>query len=414
MNVLTGLEERGFVYQTTDDPHNRDNLRRLLGGKSLTLYVGIDPTASSMHVGNLVQVMALKHFQLAGHRPIIIFGGGTGLVGDPSGKTELRQLLGEDHVQKNLDSMRRQFGRYLSFEDDKALMLNNADWLTKLNYLEFLREIGRHFKVNRMLTHDCFRSRLESESGLSFLEFNYMLLQSYDFLVLRREHECVLQIGGSDQWGNIVSGVELIRQVEGKDSHGLTIPLIKTASGQKMGKTESGAIWLDPELTSPYDFYQFWINCDDSEAGKFLRLFTFLELDRIRELEALQGADIRQAKEVLAYEATKITHGEDEANKARDAAKALFGKGGGKGQDVDMPTFELSRADALGLQVVELCAQGGLCKSKSEARRLAKQGGLYLADNSVPEDRVLDNADCAADSLLLRAGKKKYLRVVLK
>ena len=385
-DVLETLEKRGFVYQTTDDPNDRNNLRKLLSDQSITLYVGIDPTATSMHVGNLVQVMALMHFQRAGHKPIIIFGGGTGLVGDPSGKTELRKLLDKDSVQKNLESMRAQFGRYISFDNDAAQMINNADWLTELNYLDFLRDIGRHFSVNRMLTHDCFKSRLDADSGLSFLEFNYMLLQSYDFYVLRRDHDCVLQIGGSDQWGNIISGVELIRRVDGKDAHGLTIPLIKTASGQKMGKTEKGAVWLDPELTSPYDYYQFWINTDDSQVGDFLKMFTLLDLDRIAELEALEGADIRHAKEVLAYEATKITHGEQEAEKAREAAKALFSKGGAAAA-ADMPTHEIeaSALEGDGLLAVVLCVEGGLRNSRNEARRLAQQGGLYVNDEAVAD-----------------------------
>jgi tyrosyl-tRNA synthetase len=414
-DVLDILEKRGFVYQTTDDSNERTNLRKLLCGKPITLYVGIDPTATSMHVGNLVFVMALMHFQRAGHRPIVVFGGGTGLVGDPSGKTELRKLLAKDAVQENLDSMRGQLERFISFDNDAALMFNNADWLTNINYLDFLRDIGRHFSVNRMLTHDCFRTRLDSDSGLSFLEFNYMLLQSYDFYVLRRDHNCVLQVGGSDQWGNMVSGVELIRRVDGEEAHTLTFPLIKTARGQKMGKTEKGAVWLDPELTSPYDYYQFWINTDDSQVGQFLRLFTLLDLERIAELEALEGADIRQAKEVLAYEATKVAHNEEEADKAREAAKALFSKGSGAAA-ADMPTHSIdaSALEGDGLTAVVLCVEGGLRNSRNEARRLAQQGGLYVNDEAVVADRKIAAADFTDGALLMRAGKKKYLRVLLK
>ena len=419
-NVLGILEERGFVYQTTDDSPARKHLRELLGGERVSAYIGFDPTATSLHVGSLVQIMALSHLQRAGHRPIVLLGGGTGLIGDPTGKTEMRKLLDEDTVSQNVESFRRQVGKFLDFDDDRALLVNNASWLVDLNYIDFLREIGRHFSVNRMLSHDCFKSRFEGASGLSFLEFNYMLLQSYDFLHLYREYDCRIQMGGSDQWGNIVSGVELIRRVEGEGgadpAHGLTIPLLMTSSGNKMGKTEKGAVWIDAELTSPYDYYQFWINTEDVQVGQLLRLFTYLELDRIRELEKLEGADIREAKKVLALEATTIAHGREEAEKARDAAAKLFGAEKGSAAAIDMPTHAVDE-DRLagGIPIFILCADGGLCSSRGEARRLAKNGGLYLNGERAAEERVVNCDDVQDDgTILLRAGKKRHLRVTVK
>ncbi|MBI4586795.1 MAG: tyrosine--tRNA ligase [Planctomycetes bacterium] len=418
--VLEALEKRGFIYQTTDDDadpaRSRRRLRALLDRAPVTVYVGFDPSASSLHVGNLATIMALMHLQRAGHRPIAIVGGGTGLVGDPSGKQEMRQLLTQDLIVENLQAIRGQLERYLDLSGGRALLLNNADWLRLLNYLEFLRDIGRHFSVNRMLTHDCFKIRLESETGLSFLEFNYMLLQAYDFLVLFQKYGCRLQLGGSDQWGNIVAGTELIRRVEGGEAYGATIPLIQTASGKKMGKTEEGAVWLDSKRFSPYAYYQFWINTEDADVGRFLRIFTFLDLKEIEELERLHGADIRRAKEVLAFEATRLTHGEIEAAQARSAAQALF-TGGAKGpgeslEGVEMPTLIAAGEKlAAGIPAVQLCVDGKLCASRNEARRLAQQGGLYLNGEPIAADRVVTGADLKEGGMLLRAGKKRYLRV---
>jgi tyrosyl-tRNA synthetase len=414
--ILATLRERGFVKETTDDA----GLEKLLDGGPVTAYVGFDPTAPSLQLGNLVPILALAHLQRAGHRPIVIMGGGTGMVGDPSGKTEMRKLLGSDQIEENLEHFRKQFARFIDFSAGKALILDNATWLLSLKYIDFLREIGRHFSVNRMIAAECFKIRIDSPAGLSFLEFNYMLLQAYDFLELYRRHGCRLQLGGSDQWGNIVAGIDLIRRVEGGEAYGITIPLITTASGAKMGKTAEGTVWLAADKTTPYQFYQFWINTDDRDVARFLRLFTFLTIEEIRDLEKLEGADIRRAKEVLAFEATRIVHGEEEATKARNAAKELFGGGvvgntafGGGGEGSGGVPEATLRADVLakGVAVVNLAADLNLCKSKSEAKRLAQQGGLYLNGETVGEDRIVGPSDVREGKIQLRAGKKKHLVV---
>lgn len=407
--LLEELRERGFIKQTTDDA----GIEKLLGAGPVTVYAGLDPTARSLHVGNLVTILALKHFQRAGHRPIVIIGGGTGQVGDPSGKEEMRQLLEREEIERNLGLFRLQLARLIDFSEGKGLILDNAEWLNGLNAIEFLREIGRHFSVNRMLAAECFKVRLESESGLSFLEFTYMLLQAYDFLWLYRKHGCRIQFGGSDQWGNIVAGIDLIRRVAGAEAYGITSPLIMTAGGAKMGKTAEGAVWLSAERTSPYDFYQYWINVDDRDVGRFLRLFTFLPREKIRTLERLAGAEIRQAKETLAFEVTRLIHGEEEAAKARGAARALFGGGEAGGEGV--PQGSLAREElARGVLAVNAFADQGLCGSRSEARRLARQGGLYVNGEAVTEDRVLGPADVKDGAIHLRSGKKRHLRVLVK
>ena len=425
-NLVEVLRERGFIQQTTDDDSAEKPLEKLLSSKRVTGYVGFDPTASSLHVGNLVPVMGLRHLQDSGHRPLVIIGGGTGMVGDPSGKTELRKVLGAEEIQANLDAQRAQLSRYLDLApggqeageagsgEQRGLMLNNVDWLLPLNYIEFLRDVGRHFSINRMLAAESVKLRLESEGGLSFLEFNYSLLQAYDFYYLNKHYDCELQLGGGDQWGNIVAGAELIRRASGRRGHAITFPLITTASGRKMGKTETGAIWLDPERTSPYDFYQYWINTDDRDVGRFLRLFTLLPLEQIRELEALPGAEIRRAKEVLALETTELTHGRDEALKAQQAARALFSRGPGT-DDASVPTHEIPRDELeKGILAVNLFAETKLCESRSAARRMAAQKGLYVNDKPIPADRELISSDLVDEAILLRAGTKKYLRVVLK
>ena len=417
------LRDRGFVHQTTDE----EPLEKLLAsGQMITAYIGVDPSASSCHVGHLLQIMGLIHVQRAGHRPVLLMGGGTGRVGDPTGKTEMRKLLDEAAIDANVRAIREQLSRYLDLaepgemvpegkrasEGNTGLVVNNADWLLGLNYIDFLREIGRHFSVNRMLAQESVKLRLDSESGLSFLEFNYSLLQAYDFLILNQRYGCQMQLGGSDQWGNIVAGIDLIRRVEAKQAHGVTFSLITTPSGQKMGKTEKGAVWLDPQMTSPYDYYQFWVNTEDGDVGRFLRLFTLLELDEIRELEALEGADIREAKKVLAFRATALTHGEEEAEKAQKAAVALF-YGAAQGGD-SVPTFTVGR-EALdeGLPVFTLFHQCGLCESKGAARRLARQGGLYINDSPVPEDQVVTLDDVNDGEIMLRAGRKRHRRVIV-
>ena len=332
------------------------------------------------------------------------------MVGDPTGKSEMRQMLTRERINGYCERFKEQVGRFLDVEGGKTLVVNNADWLLELNYLDFLRDIGRHFSVNRMLSAESVKLRIDSESGLSFLEFNYSILQAYDFLVLNQRHGCQVQMGGSDQWGNIVAGIDLIRRVDGNQAYGITFPLITTASGAKMGKTEAGAVWLDAERTSSYDYYQFWINTDDRDVGRFLRLFTLLPVEEVAALEALEGADIRQAKQTLALEATALNHGREAAEQAADAAKALFSNEGGGGDSV--PTYEVGAADLeAGIPVVQLFNDCGLCDSKGAARRLARQGGLYVNDEKVEEDRVLTSSDLVDGCIMLRAGKKKHRRI---
>ena len=397
--------ERGFIEKVTDE----EKLPEILGGE-ITCYIGFDPTASSFHVGSLVPIMSLAHMQRHGHRPIALVGGGTGLVGDPSGKDEMRQILTYEEINKNAETQKEQFSRFLDFSGDKALLLNNADWLTKLNYIDFLRDIGVHFSVNRMLAAESVKIRLET--GLSFIEFNYQLLQAYDFWHLFKHYDCLIQMGGSDQWGNIVAGIDLIRRLEGKQAYGVTFPLIMTADGRKMGKTEKGAVWLDAQRTSPYEYYQFWINTDDRDVKRFLALFTFLPMEEVEEYGGLKDADIRKAKEILAFEATKIVHGEEEARKARSASKALFSKQ--KGNEEATPTTLIPMEKlSEGIPVFKLFEFAGLCGSGSEARRLVEQGGAYINDRKVKKfDEVIKGKDFDPDGMvLLRAGKKKFHRI---
>ncbi len=407
-NLFDVLSERGFIEQAS----NAEAIRALVE-QPITCYVGFDPSADSFHVGHLVPIMALAHMQHRGHRPIAIMGGGTGMVGDPSDKDEMRRLLTVEQIDANLVNLKGQMARLLDFSEGQALMLNNADWLRPLNYLEFLRDIGRHFSVNRMLAAEGYRRRYESEGGLSFLEFNYQLLQAYDFLHVFREYGCVLQAGGNDQWGNILAGVDLVRRVEGKQVHAVTYPLLTTNSGAKMGKTAEGAIWLDPDLLSPYEYYQYWINTEDADVERFLAIFTFLPMERVQELGRLTGADIRQAKEVLAFEATKILHGEPAARKARDTSRKLFGQG--VVTDA-VPTTELEMSDLVtGMPAPELFQQVGLCRSRSEARRLIQQGGAYVNDAAVGTVDDLITVDHMVDGgILLRVGKKRYHRLIVK
>ena len=417
-NVFDVLRARGFVQQVT----HPDVLRQRLGSECLTFYIGYDPTARSLHIGSLLTIMAMATMQRAGHRPLVIVGGGTAMVGDPSGRTEMRQMLSQETIAQNVQALRGQLQRYLSFEGDHgAIIVNNADWLAELKYIDFLRDIGRHFSVNRMLTFEAYKQRLET--GLSFLEFNYQLLQAYDFLVLFQRYGCVLQIGGDDQWGNMVAGVELIRRVADGEAFVMTFPLLATASGQKMGKTAAGAIWLDAELTSPYEFYQFWINVDDRDVQRFLKYYTFLPLEEIARLGALQGAELRQAKEVLAFEVTKLTHGEDEAHKAQDAAHALFEGERSESRAQRVLAGELAGVPetaipqvrlAAGVPVVDLLVETGLAASKSAARRLIQQGGASLNGTRLAHlEAVVTGADLHDGALLLRAGKKHYHRVVV-
>jgi tyrosyl-tRNA synthetase len=407
-NIYDILKERGFIEGVTDEGGVRD----LLSSKKVTCYIGFDPTASSFHVGSLVPIMSLVHMQRAGHRPIPLLGGGTVLVGDPSGKTEMRQLLTLEEVEENAKGIKKQLSTYLDFKGDKALLLNNADWLVPLNYIEFLRDIGRHFSVNRMLTAESYRARLET--GLNFVEFNYMLLQAYDFLHLYREYDCLIQMGGSDQWGNIVAGADLIRRVEGGMAYGIIFPLITTASGDKMGKTAQGAIWLDPELTPPYEYYQYWINTDDRDVERFLALFTFLPLEEIKQYGQLTGADLREAKEVLAFEATKISHGEAEARKAREASRTAFGNKEGSLESMPTTTLQKGRLKQ-GITAYELFVETELCSSKADAKRLISQGGAYVNGRRLQGiDEVITEGHLRESAIILRAGKKRYHRVILK
>ena len=405
-NVFDTLKERGFIAQATDE----EALRDILAEEQVTFYIGYDGTADSFHAGTLVTIMAIMHLQRAGHRPIALVGGGTTMIGDPSGRTELRQMLTPEAIQANAQKLHAQLNHYLHFDEGRAIAENNATWLLELNYIQFLRDIGRHFSVNRMLAAEAYKQRLEK--GLNFIEFNYQVLQAYDYLELYRRYSCTLQMGGDDQWGNILAGVDLIRRIEGVTVHAITYPLLTTASGAKMGKTAAGAVWLDADKLKPYDYYQYWINCDDRDVEKLLKIFTFLPLDEIKRLAALEGAELREAKRVLAYEATRITHGEAEARAAEKAAKAAFAAGGDLSA---MPTTTLpqSRLES-GLGVLAIFDEVGLTKSRSEARRMLQQGGLYVNDTRVDEiEATLTPADVTPDGILLRAGKKRYHRLVV-
>jgi tyrosyl-tRNA synthetase len=408
-NVLDIFEERGFIEQVTD----RGLLLKAVE-HPITCYIGFDPTGSSLHVGNLIPIMALTHMQKTGHIPIALVGGGTSLVGDPSGKTEIRRIMSREEIEENAEGIKRQLSRYIDFSPGKALMANNADWLVDLSYIDFLRDIGRHFSVNRMIAAESYKIRLKT--GLSFIEFNYMLLQAYDFWYLFKHHDCCLQMGGNDQWGNILAGVDLTRRLEGEVVHGMTFPLIMTSSGFKMGKTQEGSVWLDPELTSPYEYYQYWINQDDRDIGRFLSLFTFLPMEKVRKLASLEGAEIRQAKEILAYEATRLCHGVNEAEKARNASRQLFGeKSVASSKSGSIPTYALEHEELEnGIPAYQLFERGGLCKTRGEARRLISQGGGYANDRKIETfDQVLDLSDMVNDAILLRAGKKRHLKITV-
>ena len=424
-NVIDVLKQRGFIEQTTHD----QELDEYVDQGAVTCYIGFDPTASSLHIGHLVPIMSLAHMQRHGHRPIALVGGGTGLVGDPSGRTEMRKLLTPEIVEQNAEGIKKQLSRFLDFSDGKALMLNNADWLTKLEYIPFLRDIGRHFSVNRMIKAESCKIRLDSEEGLSFIVFNYMVVQAYDLLELYRRNGCRLQMGGSDQWGNIVAGVELIRRIQQETAFGITYPLITKSSGEKMGKSAKGAVWLDAAKTSPYEYYQYWVNTDDRDVTRFLSLFTFLPLDEIREIEQLQGADLNTAKAVLAFEATLLAHGRKETLKAYQAAISMFGnrdiaehilpassipRGDSELDDVSVPESYVE-AEKLksGIPAFKLFLAAGLASSGGAARRLIEQGGAYVNGQRIDSfdfmisDQELDDAN----TIILRSGKKRFHKI---
>lgn len=405
MNVFDTLLERGYIKQLTHE----EEIRELLEKEKITFYIGFDPTADSLHVGHFLQMMVMAHMQKAGHRPIALIGGGTAMVGDPTGKTDMRKMLTSEQINHNAECFKKQLGKLVDFSDGKAIMANNADWLLNLNYVNFLREIGVHFSVNKMLTAECFKQRLEK--GLSFLEFNYMLMQGYDFLELNKRYGCVMELGGDDQWSNIIAGVDLIRRKESKPSYGMTFTLLTNSEGKKMGKTEGGAVWLDKEKTSPYDFYQYWRNVNDADVEKCLALLTFLPMEEVRRLGQLKDSEINEAKKILALEVTKIVHGADEAEKARSAAEALFS--GGKDLS-NVPTCDIDKA-ALENSVIDILLQSKIIPSKSEGRRLIEQGGLTINNEKITDiHHKLTLNDFNGGSALIRRGKKNYNRLILK
>lgn len=407
MGVYDELKNRGLIAQTTHE----EKIKQLLENEKITFYIGFDPTADSLHVGHFLQLMTMAHMQRAGHRPIAILGGGTAMVGDPTGRTDMRQMLSKETIAANIERFKKQMSHFIDFSDGKALMVNNADWLLNLNYIDFLREIGVHFSVNRMLTFECFKTRLER--GLSFIEFNYMLMQSYDFYRLNQDYGCTMELGGDDQWSNIIGGIELIRRITGKEAYGMTFNLLTNSEGKKMGKTQSGAVWLDPEKTPPYEFYQYWRNVDDADVIKLLKMITFLPLEQINELSKLTGSELNKAKEILAYEVTKLVHGEAEAKKAADTASSLFG---GKVSAENMPATELCSSDLTDgkITILDLLIKTGLAPSKGEGRRLINQGGISVNDQKVTEVSVEFTADDMKQSLIIKKGKKIYHKVGLK
>ncbi len=408
MNVFDDLQARGLIEQSTD----LERVRELLGGESVTFYIGFDPTADSLHVGHFMQLMIMRRMQKAGHRPIALLGGGTTMVGDPTGKTDMRRMMTKETIAHNAECFKKQMSKFVDFSDGRALMINNGDWLLGLNYIDFLREVGVHFSVNRMLTAECFKSRMER--GLSFLEFNYMLMQSYDFYHLNEKYGCVLQLGGNDQWSNIIGGVELIRRKAGKDSYGMTFSLLTNKEGKKMGKTENGAVWLDPEKTSPYEFFQYWRNVDDADVCRFLCMLTEIPVDEIEQYRSDDASVINAAKERLAYELTALVHSREDADRALEAARALFS---GAGDSQHMPCTELDAACLAGggIELCELMVRCGLAASKGEARRLVEQGGVSINGEKQSDTRAIIPAETlSGDGAVIRKGKKVYHRAVVK
>ena len=408
MHILDILKERGFIAQIT---YEEDLYKQL--EQPTTFYVGFDPTADSLHIGHYIPIMAMAHMQRAGHKPIALMGGGTAMIGDPSGKTDMRKMMTVETIDQNVACIKKQMSRFLDFSDDKAIIVNNGDWLRHLNFIDFMRDIGALFSVNTMLRADCYRARMESENGLSFLEFTYMLMQSYDFLELFHRYGCRLEMGGNDQWSNMLGGADLIRRKDHENAFACTFQLLLTHDGRKMGKTEKGALWLDAAKTSPFDFYQYWRNIDDKDVEKCLGLLTFLPMDEVRRLGALEGAEINEAKKVLAFEVTKLVHGEEEAQKAADAALALFA-GGANGADV--PSFELTAEDlATDARVSTMLVKSGLCKSQTDARNQIKAGAVSLGEEKVTDMAAAVTAEMfGEDGLMLKKGKKGFRRLLLK
>ena len=406
MSVLDVLQERGFIKQMSHEAE----IKELLEKVKITFYIGFDPTADSLHVGHFIALMMMSHMQKAGHRPIVLLGGGTGMVGDPSGKDEMRKMLTPEFIAHNIACFKKQMSRFIDFSEGKAIIANNADWLLNLNYVNLLREVGVHFSVNRMLTAECFKKRWEK--GLTFFEFNYMIMQSYDFWKLHQDYGCVMELGGDDQWSNMLGGVELIRRKEQKPAYCMTCKLLTNSEGKKMGKTEKGALWLDPEKTSPYDFYQYWRNVNDSDVENCLALLTYLPMDEVHRLASLKDAAINEAKKVLAYEVTKLVHGEEEARKAQAATEALFGGGADLS---NVPTIEIT-ADEMSAKVIDVLTAAKVFSSKREARQMITQGGLTVKEEILKDPEASLSADMfdADKSLLIRKGKKKYFRLLVK
>ena len=408
MTLYDELVARGLIAQVTDEEEIKD----LINNGKATFYIGFDPTADSLHVGHFMALCLMKRLQMAGNKPIALIGGGTAMIGDPSGRTDMRQMMTPETIQHNCDCFKKQMSRFIDFSDGKALMVNNADWLMDLNYIDVLREVGAHFSVNRMLTAECYKQRMEK--GLSFLEFNYMIMQSYDFYTLYQKYGCNMEFGGDDQWSNMLGGTELIRRKLGKDAYAMTINLLLNSEGKKMGKTQSGAVWLDPNKTSPFDFFQYWRNISDADVLKCIRMLTFLPLEEIDAMESWEGAQLNQAKEILAFELTKLVHGEEEANKAKEASHALFAGGG---DSAHMPTLELTAADFADgdLDILALLVKAELAPSRSDARRAVQQGGVSVADEKVTDIQTTYGADAfGADGLVVKRGKKKFVKIVLK
>ena len=408
MTLYDELVARGLIAQVTDE----EEIKELINNGKATFYIGFDPTADSLHVGHFMALCLMKRLQMAGNKPIALIGGGTAMIGDPSGRTDMRQMMTPETIQHNCDCFKKQMSRFIDFSDGKALMVNNADWLMDLNYIDVLREVGAHFSVNRMLTAECYKQRMEK--GLSFLEFNYMIMQSYDFYTLFQKYGCNMEFGGDDQWSNMLGGTELIRRKLGKDAYAMTINLLLNSEGKKMGKTQSGAVWLDPEKTSPFDFFQYWRNVSDSDVLKCIRMLTFLPLEEIDAMESWEGAQLNQAKEILAFELTKLVHGEEEATKAREASHALFAGGG---DSAHMPTVELSAADFADgdLDILALLVKTELAPSRSDARRAVEQGGVSVADAKITDIKTTYSADSfGADGLVVKRGKKKFVKIIVK
>ena len=408
MKIYEELQARGLLAQVT----NEEEIRNMINEGKATFYIGFDPTADSLHVGHFMALCLMKRLQEAGNKPIVLIGGGTAMIGDPSGRTDMRSMMTQETIQHNCDCFKKQMSRFIDFSEDKAIMVNNADWLMDLNYVDVLREVGAHFSVNRMLSAECYKQRMEK--GLSFLEFNYMIMQSYDFYKLFQDYGCNMQFGGDDQWSNMLGGTELIRRKLGKDAHAMTITLLLNSEGKKMGKTQKGAVWLDPNKTSPFEFYQYWRNVADADVLKCIRMLTFLPVEEIDKMNDWEGSQLNEAKDILAYELTKLVHGDEEAEKAKAASKQLFGGGGNA---ADMPSVELSADDLQdgAIDILSLLVKGGLCASRNEARRAVEQGGVSAADEKVTDIKALFNAEqLSGDGIVVRRGKKTYKKIVLK